>query len=105
MALTAAERARAQQLAIELAYLDAQVETPSETRRLTLKLIRGVVLNVIGFAAAPPTGGLSAIACVIGFWDLAEALGDDLRNYNHQRAVRARIASIERQIADLESRR
>jgi hypothetical protein len=80
--------------------LDAAPSAGERNKRLA----RGTLLNVAGLALAVPTGGISAILCVIGLWDWADAIVDDAAAANREIELRKERREIEILLAATEQK-
>lgn len=94
-------RVQLREMIVEIRMLEDQIETPAQTRRRTFRIVRGTLINVAGFALAAPTGGWSVILCAVGFWEWADALGEDAQVMNRQLEIRRRVNELRRQLSSI----
>jgi hypothetical protein len=69
-------------LKAEIAAAQALLDERPSPRKKAFRIVRSTLLNFTGLALSPPTGGLSALLCVVGLWEWAEMMAEDAETYN-----------------------
>ena len=70
------------ELKVRIAVTRALLEQRAPSGKKIFRVARSTLLNFVGLALAPPTGGLSALLCVIGLSEWVETIVDDADEYN-----------------------
>jgi hypothetical protein len=88
-------------LRVQIAELEPHIDSATDVRRRTMKLIRGTFLATGGFLTAT-IDILGIVLVVVGLWEWIDVVVEDANAMNDRNALRRRISDLSVQLVAAE---